>query len=70
MNYYAKLVKHIDKSMKAHPRSTMVMDTANFKIIARGKNFQTVSRTLQKSSKPGRVAVVFRKPQKNAVWIL
>jgi hypothetical protein len=70
MNYYEKLVSHIDKSMKAHPRSTIVMDTGSFKVIAKGKDFESVSRILHSTSAQRGVAVVFRKPTKNAVWIL
>jgi hypothetical protein len=70
MNYYEKLVSRIEKSMEAHPRSTLVMDTGSFKIIAKGRDFKSASRKLRASAKPRGVAVVFRKPQEDAVWIL
>ncbi len=70
MNYYEELVRQIDKSMKAHPRSTVVMDSGSFKIIAAGRNTRAVARKL-KRTKPGRgTSVVFKGLDKKAVWIL
>jgi hypothetical protein len=48
MNYYEKLVKKIDQSMKLHPRSAMVIDmdtfASLFRIIAKGPNLAAVNK--------------------------
>jgi hypothetical protein len=69
MNYYNELVAHMNRSAKAHPESTVVMDAENFRVIATGRD------PLKLSKKPSvknatSVCVVFRRPSENAVWIL
>ena len=68
-NFYEKLVKKIDQSMKAHPRSAMVMDTHNFQIIAKGPNFKSLRGKLPAAQK-NLSTVVFQKPSAKAAWIL
>lgn len=70
MNYYETLVKHVNKAMKARPRSTIVMDAESFQIVASGTDAKKISRKLRASKKPRGVSVVFQNPGKNAVWIL
>ena len=70
MTYYEKLVWHIEKSMDAHPRSTVVMDASTFRILATGQDTKKLARRLKRSKMDQRVSVVFQKPDKNAVWIL
>jgi hypothetical protein len=69
MNYYEKLVKHIDRSMKAHPRSAMVMDMSSFDIIARGPNFKSLGEKAA-STHAGVSTIVFQKRNQKAAWIL
>jgi hypothetical protein len=69
MNYYEKLVKKMNQSMKEHPHSAMVMDMSNFAIIAKGTNFTTVSRKLP-DPKVGARSIIFQKPSEKVTWIL
>ena len=69
MNYYEKLVKMMDLSMKAHPQSALVMDMSNFRIIAKGRNFKSLSRKVQ-NSKDGIRSIIFQKPSEKVTWIL
>jgi hypothetical protein len=69
MNYYEKLVRNIDRSMKAHPRSAMVMNMNNFDIIARGPNFKSLGKKM--AGAPGDIStIVFQKRNQKAAWIL
>jgi predicted lactoylglutathione lyase len=70
MNYYEKLVKKINQSMDAHPRSAMVMDMSNFEIIAKSTDFKSLCKKLPNSCKDGGRFVVFQKPSQNVTWIL
>jgi hypothetical protein len=70
MSYYEKLVRHIEKSMNAHPRSTVVMDASTFKILATGRDTKKLARKLRRSKTDQRVSVVFQKPDAGEVWIL
>ena len=69
MNYYEKLVKKINQSMKENPRSAMVMDMGSFEIVAKGSNFKSLGKKLS-ALKKGAPAVVFQKPSEKAAWIL
>jgi hypothetical protein len=70
LNCYEKLVSHIDKSMRAHPMSTVVMDVGNFKVLAVAKDIKKATRMLTASKKAHGVSIVFQKPRKNVIWIL
>ena len=69
MNYYEKLVKHIDRSMKAHPRSAMLMDMRSFGIIARGPNFKSLGKKVA-GAQAGVSTIVIQKRNQKAAWIL
>ena len=69
MNYYEKLVKKIDRSMKAHPRSAMVMDMKNFDIIAKGPNFKSLGKKMA-GAQGDLSTIVFQKRNQKAAWIL
>ena len=69
MNYYEKLVKNINRSMKAHPRSAMVMDMNSFQIIARSPNFKSLGKKMSGAA-PGGSKIVFQKRSQKAAWIL
>jgi len=69
MNYYEKLVKKIDRSMKAHPRSAMAMNLKNFDIIAKGPNFGSLGKKM--AGAQGDISsIVFQKRNQKAAWIL
>jgi len=70
MRYYDELVKRIDKTMKAHPRRTVVMDADTFKVLATSRDAAKLTRKLKRE--PGRQAraVIFQQPNEKAVWIL
>ncbi|MDE3099120.1 MAG: hypothetical protein KGJ88_06570 [Verrucomicrobiota bacterium] len=69
MNYYEQLVKRMNQSMKAHPRSAMAMDMGSFEIIAKAPNFRILAGRLQRSKNAGR-SVIFQKPGEKVTWIL
>ena len=69
MNFYEKLARKIDQSMKAHPRSAMAMDMQSFEIIARGPNFKSLRGKLPAAQK-NLSTVIFQKPSAKAAWIL
>lgn len=69
MNYYEKLVKKMNQSMKEHPRSAMVMDMSSFEIIAKGTNIKALSRKMP-NSKDGIRSILFQKPSPKVTWIL
>src|SRR5437899_9213175 len=69
MRYYDELVKRIDKTMKAHPRRTVIMDADTFKIIASGKDAAKLSRKLRRERGRQARTVIFQQPDQNAVWI-
>jgi hypothetical protein len=66
MNYYEKLIKKMNQSMKEHPRSAMVMDMGSFEIVAKGSNIKSLRRKLAKTH----AGVIFQKPSDKAAWIL
>jgi len=69
MNYYEQLVKKMDQSMNANPRSAMAMDMGNFEIIAKAPSFKALGKKLQNSKNPDR-SVIFQKPSEKVTWIL
>jgi KaiC/GvpD/RAD55 family RecA-like ATPase len=70
MGYYEELVKKIDKTMKAHPRRTVIMDAGTFKVLATGKDAAKLSRKLKRQRGRQASAVIFQQPDEEAVWIL
>ena len=68
-NFYEKLVKKIDQSMKAHPRSAMVMDMHNFQIIAHAPDIKSLRGKLPAAGK-NLSTVIFQKPSEKTAWIL
>lgn len=69
MNYYERLVKKINQSMDAHPRSAMVMDMSNFEVVAKSNDFKSLCRKLPDTKSGGRF-VIFQKPATNVTWVL
>ena len=69
MNYYETLIDKMERSMKANPRSAMVMDMTSFEIVAKGSNFKSLKKKLE-NGKPRTATVVFQKPNQKAAWIL
>jgi hypothetical protein len=70
MRYYEELVKKIDKAMKAHPRKTVVMDADTFKVLATGKDAAKLGGKFRSKRGRNARAVIFQKPDEDAVWIL
>ena len=70
MTYYENLVRHIEKSMNAHPRSMVVMDASSFKVLATGQDTKKLAQKLRRGKLDQHLSVVFQKPDENAVWIL
>jgi hypothetical protein len=68
MTYYGKLVQRMNKSMEAHPRSTIVMDANTFEIVATGANTSRLARRLKKLHHPN--VVVFQRPNPNHIMVL
>ena len=69
MNYYEKLVKKINRSMEADPKSAMVMDMGSFEIIAKGNSIKSLTKKVAALGR-GTQTVVFQKPSEKAAWIL
>ena len=67
MNYYEKLVKKMNQAMEEHPRSDMVMDMNNFRVIAKSRDFESLSKKLPRGDQ---ATVVFQKPNQKAAWVL
>ena len=67
LNYYEKLVKKINQSMSANPKSAMAMDMGSFQIVAKSSNLKALSKKLATLSSQ---TVVFQKPSGKAAWIL
>jgi len=68
MTYYEKLIRQMDKSMEAHPRSTIVMDVNTFEVVATGRNTSRLARRLKKLRNSN--VVVFQRPNPNHVMVL
>lgn len=66
MTYYEKLIRRMDKSMKTHPHSTIVMDANTFEVVATG----TDTNRLSKRSKKLSGSVVFQRPNPNRIMVL
>jgi hypothetical protein len=69
MNYYEKLVKKVNQSMKKNPNNAMIMDMASFEIIAKSSNFKSLGRKMPATT-AGISTIVFQKPNQRAAWIL
>jgi len=69
MNYYETLIVEIGKSMELHPRSAIAMDMSNFKVIAKGNTFETLSKKMSGKTH-GANTIVFQKPNQKVSWIL
>ena len=69
MNYYETLIVAISKSMELHPKSAMAMDMSNFKVIAKGNTFETLSKKMSGKTQAANT-IVFQKPSQKVSWIL
>jgi len=70
MKYYNELIANIGKSMKAHPRSTVLMDAESFRVIAAAKDPKKLTRRLKRAQAGRGHTVVFQQPDEKAIWIL
>ena len=70
MTYYEQLVKEMNRSMAAHPQSTVVMDYGSRKVVASGRDLEKMSHKIRARRSAKAVSVIFQKPKENAVWIL
>jgi predicted double-glycine peptidase len=68
MTYYEKLVQRMDKSMQAHPRSTIAMDANTFEVLATGTDTARLAQRLKKLHHPN--VVVFQRPNPNHIMVL
>ena len=67
MTYYEKLVKKMDRSMKEHPKSAMLMDVNTFRVVAKGKNLDELTRKISGKMQD---VIAFQKPNPEETWIL
>ncbi len=70
MKYYNELIANIGKSMKAHPRRTVLMDANSFRIIAVAKDPKKLTGTLRRALDERGHTVVFEQLDEKAIWIL
>ncbi len=70
MKYYNELIANIGRSMKAHPRSTVLMDADSFRIIAVAKDPKKLTGKFKRALAGRGHTVVFKQPDERAVWIL
>lgn len=68
MTYYEKLVKKVNESMAAHPRSAMAMDLDTFRIVAKGPNLAALDKKM--AGKKRDHTLIFQKPSQKASWVL
>jgi hypothetical protein len=68
MTYYEKLVKKINQSMEAHPRSAMAMDMDTFRIVAKGADLAALNKKISGKTPPH--TLIFQKPNQKASWVL
>jgi hypothetical protein len=68
MTYYEKLVRTMDKSMKAHPRSTIAMDVNTLEVVATGTDTSRLARRLKKLHNAN--VILFQRPNPNHVMVL
>jgi hypothetical protein len=69
MNYYEKLIKEINKSMDRNPKSAMLMNMGNFKVIARGNSLKSLGKKIS-GKRFETNTVVFQRSNQKASWIL
>lgn len=67
MTYYEKLVKKMDRSMKEHPQSAMLMDVNTFRVVAKGRNLEELTRKISGKMQD---VIAFQKPNPEETWIL
>jgi len=70
MSYYQNLINHMEKCMRLHPDSAIVMDSDTFKVVATGKDTKTLARRMKKAKSVTGIPVLFQRTKANAVWIL
>ena len=70
MTYYEKLLRQVDKSMKKHPHSTMVMDYGSLKVVASGTNTRKLGEKMRNRKSSAGIPVIFKRPSEKAVWVL
>ena len=49
MSYYQNLINHMEKCMRLHPNSAIVMDSDTFKVVATGKDKKILARRMKKA---------------------
>ncbi len=70
MKYYHELIANIGKSMKEHPRSTVLMDADSFRVIGAAKDPKKLTGKLKRALAGRGHTVVFQQPDEKAIWIL
>ena len=70
MSYYQNLINHMEKCMRLHPDSTIVMDSDTFEVVATGKDKKTLARRMKKAKLCAGIPVLFQRTKASAVWIL
>ena len=68
MTYYEKLFRGMDKSMKAHPRSTIAMDVNTLEVVATGTDTSRLASRLKKRRNAN--IILFQRPNPNHVMVL
>jgi hypothetical protein len=68
MSYYQNLINHMEKYMRLHPNSAIVMDSDTFKVIATGKNMKAIARRMKKAAPLTGIPVLFQRTKAKGAY--
>jgi hypothetical protein len=69
MTYYQRLLHHVEETIKQHPKSTVVLDTSTFKVLAAGTNLAKIKEKL-KTVPAGTVSVIAEQHKGDHITLL
>ena len=70
MTYYQKLVREATAAMNRHPKSTVILDADNLKVLAKSADPSKAAAAALSAADQGRTPVIVERPHPQEIWIL
>ncbi len=70
MTYYENLVRQATAAMNRHPKSTVILDADNLKVLAKSADPAKAAEAARSAADRGQTPVIVERPRQQEIWIL
>ena len=70
MTYYENLVRQATAAMNRHPKSTVILDADNLKVLAKSADPAKAAEAARSAADRGQTPVIVERQRQQEIWIL